>query len=90
MRRTPRLLRTISVKKLPRVSPSQRGDLFELLTRILTVRINMLFKSLGCKIGKLTMQDLKRLGLPDSAGETKRAVLDVPLEFPKSWIKRRA
>ncbi|KAH0833917.1 RNA polymerase I associated factor, A49-like protein [Lanmaoa asiatica] len=51
--------------------------------------INTLFKSLGCKISKLSMQDLKRLGLPDSAGEMKRAVLGTPLEFPKSRIKRR-
>ncbi|KAG8215168.1 RNA polymerase I associated factor, A49-like protein, partial [Butyriboletus roseoflavus] len=51
--------------------------------------INTLFKSLGCKINKLTMHDLKRLGLPDSAGETKRAVLNTPLEFPKPRVKRR-
>ncbi|KAG6374130.1 RNA polymerase I associated factor, A49-like protein [Boletus reticuloceps] len=52
--------------------------------------INALFKSLGCKISKLTMHDLKRLGLPDSAGETKRAVLSTPLAFPKPRVKRRA
>lgn len=54
------------------------------------VRINTLFKSLGCKITKLITSDLKRLGLPDSAGETKRAVLNTPLEFPKPRVKRRA
>ncbi|KAF8549007.1 RNA polymerase I associated factor, A49-like protein [Imleria badia] len=51
--------------------------------------INALFKSLGCKISKLTIHDLKRLGLPDSAGETKRAVLSTPLVFPKPRVKRR-
>ena len=35
------------------------------------------------------MHDLKRLGLPDSAGETKRAVLGTPLVFPKPRVKRR-
>ncbi|EIW76612.1 Rpa49 subunit specific to nuclear RNA polymerase I [Coniophora puteana RWD-64-598 SS2] len=52
--------------------------------------INQLFKSLGCTINKLTQSDLKRLGLPDSAAETKRAVLSAPLEFPKQRMKRRA
>ncbi|KAI9573483.1 Rpa49 subunit specific to nuclear RNA polymerase I [Boletus coccyginus] len=51
--------------------------------------INVLFKSLGCKINKMTTQGLKRLGLPDSAADTKRAVLSTPLEFPKSRVKRR-
>ncbi|KAH7882046.1 Rpa49 subunit specific to nuclear RNA polymerase I [Phlebopus sp. FC_14] len=51
--------------------------------------INTLFKSLGCKITKLTITDLKRLGLPDSAGEVKRAVLKTPLEFPKPRTRRR-
>ncbi|KAG6331705.1 hypothetical protein ID866_7385 [Astraeus odoratus] len=54
-----------------------------------TASINTLFKSLGCKICKLTVTDLRRLGLPDSAGETKRAVLKTPLEFPKARVKRR-
>ncbi|KIJ61208.1 hypothetical protein HYDPIDRAFT_97072 [Hydnomerulius pinastri MD-312] len=51
--------------------------------------INSLFKSLGCTVSKLTITDLKRLGLPDSAGETKRAVLKTPLAFPKPRVRRR-
>ncbi|KAI0659646.1 RNA polymerase I associated factor A49-like protein [Cubamyces menziesii] len=47
-----------------------------------------LFKSLGCVIKKLGPNELKERGLPDSAGETKRAVLKVPLEFPKTRVKR--
>ena len=38
---------------------------------------------------KLGINELKRLGLPDSAGQTKRAVLRVPLEFPKPRMKRK-
>lgn len=52
-------------------------------------KVNMLFKSLGCKINKLTPSDLKRLGLPDSAGDVKRAILKTPLEFPKPRVRRR-
>ncbi|TFK48256.1 RNA polymerase I associated factor A49-like protein [Heliocybe sulcata] len=52
-------------------------------------KVNALFKSLGCTVEKLTMAELKRLGLPDSAAATKRAVLKVPLEFPKPRAKRR-
>ncbi|KAH9958750.1 Rpa49 subunit specific to nuclear RNA polymerase I [Russula dissimulans] len=55
-----------------------------------TTKVNSLFRSLGCTIGKLSSQDLKRLGLPDSAGEEKRAILKVPLTFPKPRAKRRA
>ncbi|KAI8990415.1 RNA polymerase I associated factor A49-like protein [Trametes punicea] len=47
-----------------------------------------LFKSLGCTIKKLSPPELKERGLPDSAAETKRAVLKVPLEFPKNRVKR--
>ncbi|KAI0632958.1 RNA polymerase I associated factor A49-like protein [Trametes polyzona] len=47
-----------------------------------------LFKSLGCTIKKLGPSELKERGLPDSASETKRAVLKVPLEFPKNRVKR--
>ncbi|KAI6142439.1 Rpa49 subunit specific to nuclear RNA polymerase I, partial [Pisolithus tinctorius] len=54
-----------------------------------TQSINTLFKSMGCQITKLTVADLKRLGLPDSAAETKHALLKVPLEFPKPRGKRR-
>ncbi|KAH9966192.1 Rpa49 subunit specific to nuclear RNA polymerase I [Lactifluus volemus] len=52
-------------------------------------RVNTLFKSLGCTIGKLTPQELKRLGLPDSVGQEKRAILRVPLTFPKPKQKKR-
>ncbi|TDL26883.1 Rpa49 subunit specific to nuclear RNA polymerase I [Rickenella mellea] len=51
--------------------------------------VNQLFKSLGCKIETLGGADLKRLGLPDSAANTKRAVLRVPLTFPKPRSKKR-
>ncbi|KAI0744617.1 RNA polymerase I associated factor, A49-like protein [Earliella scabrosa] len=51
-------------------------------------KVNGLFKSLGCTIKKLTLTELKERGLPDAAAEKKRAVLKVPLEFPKSRIKR--
>ncbi|KAI6148083.1 Rpa49 subunit specific to nuclear RNA polymerase I [Pisolithus tinctorius] len=54
-----------------------------------TQSINTLFKSMGCQITKLTVADLKRFGLPDSAAETKHALLKVPLEFPKPRGKRR-
>ncbi|EGO02918.1 hypothetical protein SERLA73DRAFT_165847 [Serpula lacrymans var. lacrymans S7.3] len=52
-------------------------------------KINTLFRSLGCKIEKATQTDLKRLGLPNSASETKRAVLRMPLTFPQARLKRR-
>ncbi|KZT23008.1 Rpa49 subunit specific to nuclear RNA polymerase I [Neolentinus lepideus HHB14362 ss-1] len=52
-------------------------------------KVNALFKSLGCKIEKLSMTELRRLGLPDTAAATKRAVLKVPLEFPRPRAKRR-
>lgn len=42
----------------------------------------------GCKIEQLTAHVLKRLGLPDSAAATKRAMLHVPLVFPKPRMKR--
>ncbi|KAI1789709.1 RNA polymerase I associated factor, A49-like protein [Ganoderma leucocontextum] len=50
--------------------------------------VNSLFKSLGCNIKKLSPTELKERGLPDAAAETKRAVLKIPLEFPKSRVKR--
>ncbi|KII90120.1 hypothetical protein PLICRDRAFT_40321 [Plicaturopsis crispa FD-325 SS-3] len=52
-------------------------------------KINQLFKSLGCKIEKLKMTDLKRLGLPESAAATKRAILKAPPEFPKPKVLNR-
>ncbi|KAH9943769.1 RNA polymerase I associated factor, A49-like protein [Amylocystis lapponica] len=51
-------------------------------------KVNTLFKSLGCKIEKLDHKQLKQLGLPDAAGDTKRAVLKVPVEFPKVRQRR--
>ncbi|KAI0688017.1 RNA polymerase I associated factor, A49-like protein [Cytidiella melzeri] len=51
-------------------------------------KVNPLFKSLGCKIETLTALDLKRLGLPDTAANTKRATLKVPLAFPQVRAKR--
>ncbi|EMD35139.1 hypothetical protein CERSUDRAFT_116615 [Gelatoporia subvermispora B] len=51
-------------------------------------KVNMLFKSLGCKVEKLDQAQVKRLGLPDGAAEAKRAVLKVPLEFPKTRVRR--
>ncbi|OSX57880.1 hypothetical protein POSPLADRAFT_1155569 [Postia placenta MAD-698-R-SB12] len=53
-----------------------------------TLTVNTLFKTLGCKIEKLDQKDLKRLGLPDSAGANKRAVLRVPVQFPQPRAKR--
>lgn len=44
----------------------------------------------GCTIGKLSQQDMKRLGLPDSVANEKRAVLKTPLTFPKPKLRRRA
>lgn len=45
--------------------------------------------AIGCKVEVLKMPELIRLGLPNSASNTKRAVLRVPFEFPKSRVKRR-
>ncbi|KAI9451427.1 RNA polymerase I associated factor A49-like protein [Lactarius psammicola] len=55
-----------------------------------STRVNELFRTLGCTISKLSEQDLKRLGLPDSAANEKRAVLKTPLTFPKPRLRRRA
>lgn len=52
-------------------------------------KVNQLFKSLGCKIEKLTKKELDRRRLPESEANTKRAHLTVPLEFPKARVKRR-
>ncbi|KAH9837707.1 RNA polymerase I associated factor, A49-like protein [Rhodofomes roseus] len=51
-------------------------------------KVNPLFKALGCNIRKLDHKDLKRLGLPDSATESKRAILEVPVKFPQPRPKR--
>jgi DNA-directed RNA polymerase I subunit RPA49 len=45
--------------------------------------------TLGCTIGKLSPQDLKRLALPDSARQVKRAILKAPVTFPKPRLRRQ-
>ena len=57
---------------------------------IMTESLIFLETCVGCTIGKLSPHDLKRLGLPDSAGQEKRAILKAPLTFPKPRLKRRA
>ncbi|KAH9003792.1 RNA polymerase I associated factor A49-like protein [Lactarius hatsudake] len=56
--------------------------------KMASTRVNNLFRSLGCTIGKLSQQDLKRLGFPDSAANEKRAILKTPLTFPKPRRRR--
>ncbi|KIM90013.1 hypothetical protein PILCRDRAFT_812811 [Piloderma croceum F 1598] len=51
-------------------------------------RINQLFRALGCSISTLNQKDLTLLGLPNSAGEKKRAVLKCPVQFPKPKGKK--
>lgn len=46
------------------------------------------FSPTGCNIRKLDHKDLKKLGLPDSAAQSKRAILDVPVKFPQPRRKR--
>ncbi|TFK24889.1 Rpa49 subunit specific to nuclear RNA polymerase I [Coprinopsis marcescibilis] len=53
-----------------------------------TAEVNQLFRSLGCKIVKLTERERTKLGLPDSVADQKRAVLNVPVEFPKPKRRR--
>jgi DNA-directed RNA polymerase I subunit RPA49 len=52
-------------------------------------KTNLLFKSLGCKMEFLKEKELKRLGLADAAANTKRAILRVPLEFPKTKMQKK-
>ncbi|KAJ7452107.1 Rpa49 subunit specific to nuclear RNA polymerase I [Mycena galericulata] len=52
-------------------------------------KINTYFKSLGCKIIKLSERERTRLGLPDSVADEKRAVLTAPVEFPKPRLKKK-
>ncbi|KAF9451334.1 Rpa49 subunit specific to nuclear RNA polymerase I [Macrolepiota fuliginosa MF-IS2] len=49
---------------------------------------NQLFRSLGCKISSLGERERARLGVSDS-GETKYAILNTPVVFPKPRQKRR-
>ena len=60
------------------------------LSVVITESLIFIEISLGCTISKLSPQDLRRLGLPDSAGQEKRAILKAPLTFPKPKLKRRA
>ncbi|EPS98872.1 hypothetical protein FOMPIDRAFT_1148132 [Fomitopsis schrenkii] len=53
-------------------------------------KVTPLFKALGCQIRKLEHKDLKRLGLPDSAAASKRAILETPVKFPQPRQKRNA
>ena len=43
----------------------------------------------GCKIEKLSPSDMSRLGLNAGTEGHKRAILSVPLDFPKAKLKRR-
>ncbi|KAL1745327.1 RNA polymerase I associated factor, A49-like protein [Schizophyllum fasciatum] len=43
-------------------------------------QVNGLFKTMGCKIGKMTERDRARLGVAD---DKQRAVLSAPVQFPK-------
>jgi len=75
--------------------PNRVNSLFKSLGTIclfvvMTKSLILIETSLGCTIGKLSPQDLKRLGLPDSAGQEKRAILKAPLTFPKPKLRRRA
>ncbi|KAH6904495.1 Rpa49 subunit specific to nuclear RNA polymerase I [Coprinopsis sp. MPI-PUGE-AT-0042] len=51
--------------------------------------VNTLFRSLGCKLVKLSERERTRLGLPDSTADQKRAVLNAPVEFPKPRLRRK-
>ncbi|KAL1699733.1 RNA polymerase I associated factor, A49-like protein, partial [Schizophyllum commune] len=48
-------------------------------------QVNGLFKTMGCKIGKMTERDRARLGVAD---DKKRAVLSAPVEFPKPKTRK--
>ncbi|PPQ98682.1 hypothetical protein CVT24_003309 [Panaeolus cyanescens] len=52
-------------------------------------QVNDLFKSLGCKITKLSDKERAQLGLAASAAEDKRAVLTAPVEFPKPRLRKK-
>ncbi|KAL5478826.1 RPA49 [Sanghuangporus weigelae] len=52
------------------------------------IKVNQHFKLLGCEIEKLSAVEINRLGLPATAADQKRAVLRVPLEFPKARVRR--
>lgn len=50
--------------------------------------VNQLFKSLGCKITKLSERERARLGLSESSAIEKRAILSAPVEFPKPKTRK--
>ncbi|TFK95422.1 A49-like RNA polymerase I associated factor-domain-containing protein [Pterulicium gracile] len=52
--------------------------------------VNALFKSLGCKITKLTEPQRLRLGVKESEADVKRAVLTCPPTFPKPRSGKKA
>ncbi|KAH8112061.1 Rpa49 subunit specific to nuclear RNA polymerase I [Phellopilus nigrolimitatus] len=52
-------------------------------------RINQHFKLLGCKVEKLNASEISRLGLSAASADHKRAVLRIPLAFPKVRTKRK-
>ncbi|TEB30416.1 Rpa49 subunit specific to nuclear RNA polymerase I [Coprinellus micaceus] len=54
-----------------------------------TSEINQLFKTLGCKISKISDRERTKLGLTDSSAAIKRAILTAPVEFPKPRLKRK-
>ncbi|KJA17181.1 hypothetical protein HYPSUDRAFT_146886 [Hypholoma sublateritium FD-334 SS-4] len=51
--------------------------------------INQIFKSLGCKIVKLSERERSRLGQSDASADEKRAVLSAPVEFPKPRLRKK-
>ncbi|KAL0952487.1 hypothetical protein HGRIS_006751 [Hohenbuehelia grisea] len=51
--------------------------------------LNTLFRSLGCKISVVNERDRARLGLSDASKDTKFAVLNAPLVFPKPRVGRK-
>jgi len=50
--------------------------------------VNKLFKSLGCKITKLSDRERAKLGISESSAIEKRAVLSAPVEFPKPKTRK--
>jgi DNA-directed RNA polymerase I subunit RPA49 len=52
--------------------------------------VNTLFKSLGCRIVKVSETQRLKLGIPESQADVKRAQLTCPPTFPKQRISRKA
>ncbi|KAJ3572194.1 hypothetical protein NP233_g3247 [Leucocoprinus birnbaumii] len=55
---------------------------------LMNIRVNQLFKSLGCKVSTLNQLERTKHGVSDS-GDSKYATLSAPLVFPKPRQKRR-